>query len=217
MRDGLPRAEAESRAIARGEAVNRASGGDGDAGARVVTLGELFDDRTARSLWVLGGAVVVLLLIVCANVANLTLARSMARTRDLAVRAALGASRGALFRVALLEHAIIGVAGAALGLAVAAAAIVGGRRRAARRDDQLQPQRHRPRLAHARIPRRSVRSRRSSRSACRRPSSRRGRRSRPRSAASRARRPDRPPPGDSAPASSSSRSRCPSSSWSAPR
>ena len=203
--------------IARGEAVNRASGGDGDAGARVVTLGELFNDRTARSLWVLGGAVVVLLLIVCANVANLTLARSMARTRDLAVRAALGASRGALFRVALLEHAIIGVAGAVLGLAVAAAAIsvvvaalpdamtssslnvidldwrTLGFLGDLRADDD-------PRVRPAAGA-----------------SSRRGRRSCRRWAASRARRRDRRPPADSAPASSSSRSRCPSSSWSARR
>ena len=105
----------------------------------------------------LGGAVVVLLLIVCANVANLTLARSMARTRDLAVRAALGASRGALFRVALLEHAIIGLAGAALGLAVAAAAIavVVAALPEAMTSSSLNVDR--PRLAHARIPRRSAR------------------------------------------------------------
>jgi predicted permease len=119
IRGDLSRADVESRVAARGEAVYRASGGSDESGARVVTLGELFNDRTARSLWVLGGAVVFLLLIVCANVANLTLARSLARTRDLAVRAALGASRGALFRVTLLEHALIGAAGAVLGLAVA--------------------------------------------------------------------------------------------------
>lgn len=124
MREGVTRADVDSRVAARGEAVYRASGGSDEAGARVVTLGELFNDRTARSLWVLGGAVVFLLLIVCANVANLTLARSMARTRDLAVRAALGATRGALFRVTLLEHAILGVAGALLGLGVAQLAIV---------------------------------------------------------------------------------------------
>jgi predicted permease len=120
---GLTREQADERVIARGPELNRVSGGDGQSGARVQTIGELFEERTSRSLLVLGGAVLFLLLIVCANVANLTLARSIARARDLAVRVALGASRAALFRVALLEHAIIGAAGAAVGLVVAAGAI----------------------------------------------------------------------------------------------
>jgi predicted permease len=123
MHAGLTRAQTDERVVARGSELNRLSGGDGQGGARVQTIGELFDERTSRSLLVLGGAVLFLLLIVCANVANLTLARSMARGRDLAVRVALGASRAALFRVALVEHALIGVAGAALGLVVAAGAI----------------------------------------------------------------------------------------------
>ena len=121
---GLAVVEADARVAARGEEVNRTAGGDGKSSARLATIGQLFDPRTGRSLWVLGGAVVFLLLIVCANVANLTLARSLARTRDLAVRAALGASRRDLFRVALVEHALLGLAGALLGLAVAQGAIV---------------------------------------------------------------------------------------------
>ena len=105
---GITRLEADTRVAARGEAVNRAAGGDGQSSARIATIGQLFDQRTGRSLWVLGGAVVFLLLIVCANVANLLLARSMARTRDLAVAGGASAPRAAISSVALPEHALVG-------------------------------------------------------------------------------------------------------------
>ena len=123
MRPDIPRDQVAAQVIARGEAVTRAAGGEPQLSARVAAIGELFDENTARSLWVLGAAVLFLLLIVCANVANLTLARSMGRTRDLAVRSALGASRRDLFRVAFLEHLLLGAVGALFGLAFASAAI----------------------------------------------------------------------------------------------
>src|SRR5205823_6696323 len=68
------------------------------------------------SLWILAGAVAFLFLVVCANVANLTLSRSLARTRDFAVRSALGATRLDLLREALVEHALIAIAGCAAGI-----------------------------------------------------------------------------------------------------
>jgi predicted permease len=120
---GVPRSHVEQAVIARGAEVNRASGGDGQNSARVMPLGETFDDRTNRSLLVLAGAVAFLLLIVCANVANLTLSRAVTRARDRAVRVALGASRGDLVREAMLEHALLGAAGALLGVVVAQATI----------------------------------------------------------------------------------------------
>lgn len=70
-------------------------------------------------LVVVMGAVALLLLIACANVANLLLMRSLGRGRQMAVRAALGASRGALFRHALGEAVVLAAAGGVLGLLVA--------------------------------------------------------------------------------------------------
>ena len=87
--------------------------------AALVPLQEEIVGRSRLELLVLLGGAGFLLLIACANVVNLLLARAIGREREVAVRTALGASRGRLILPFVIEAAVLAVAGAALGIALA--------------------------------------------------------------------------------------------------
>src|SRR5215468_2745215 len=79
--------------------------------------------NASRPIWVLQAAVGFVLLIVCANLANLVMARASSRRREFVVRAALGASRGRLLQQVVTEGALMSGAGAVLGLWLASAGV----------------------------------------------------------------------------------------------
>jgi predicted permease len=79
--------------------------------------------NASRPIWVLQAAVGLVLLIVCANLANLVMARAGSRRREFVLRAALGAGRGRLLRQSITEGAVLAGAGGALGLWMASAGV----------------------------------------------------------------------------------------------
>jgi putative ABC transport system permease protein len=89
-------------------------------GLRVEGVQRELTNRIRPTLTVLMGAVALLLLIACVNIANLTLARASSRLREVAVRRALGATRGQLVRQLLVESLVVAVAGGAAALAAVA-------------------------------------------------------------------------------------------------
>lgn len=94
-----------------------------DMYAKVTPLGEAITSNVGPALWILMGAVTLVLLVACANVANLILVRQSSRWREISVRLALGAPRARLLTFLLTEAAIVGAAGAAIGAAIAAGGI----------------------------------------------------------------------------------------------
>jgi putative ABC transport system permease protein len=126
LRDGVSfqQAQAEMDTLADGLRAQYMQGATRQNwGLTISSFNELIVGDIRTPLWILLGAVTLVLLIACANVANLLLARAAERHKEMAIRAAMGAGRGRVLQQLLTESVLLSVIGGVLGLALAAAGV----------------------------------------------------------------------------------------------
>jgi predicted permease len=120
LKPGISMGQAEGEMSAVQENLDRLyPAADGNLGIAIVPLKQSIVGHAGGTLLFLLGAVGIVLLIACTNVANLLLARSTARAREFAMRAALGASRARIMRQLMTESVLLALAGGVLGLGLA--------------------------------------------------------------------------------------------------
>jgi predicted permease len=122
LKPGARMGPAQAEADVLGAQITRENPRSNGLDPKLTFLPEHVSGRTRPALAVLAGAVGVVMLIVCANLSNLLLARAAARQKEVAIRMALGAGRGRLIRQLLTESLVLTGAGAILGLMLAVGA-----------------------------------------------------------------------------------------------
>ena len=117
LKPGVTAAQAEAQLVSIAAQLEKQYPNDNHGfSAKVGLLRDRLTADTSQSLWILFGAVGCVLLIACANVANLLLARAANRRREIIIRTALGAGRGRVIRQLLTESLLLALCGGAVGV-----------------------------------------------------------------------------------------------------
>ncbi|MDQ3120654.1 MAG: ABC transporter permease, partial [Verrucomicrobiota bacterium] len=119
LKPGVPLGEARAAISTLARQINEADEGSTNNSVKLVPLTEQIVGEIRPTLYVLFGAVAFLLLISCANVASLLLARAAGRRKEIAIRSALGATQGRIVRLLLTESVLLALVGGACGLMLA--------------------------------------------------------------------------------------------------
>ena len=119
LKPGATAAQAQAEITSLAQQITREHPERNSFGGSVVDLSDHVSGNVRVAVWVLGGAVAMVMLIVCANLSNLLLARTAARQKEIAVRMSLGATRRRLLAQMLTEGLVLSCSGTAVGLVLA--------------------------------------------------------------------------------------------------